>query len=109
MKSAILDTYLKKMGFRENITGTHMIRVAVQMWQPGCRMTKDIYPAVARVCGSTPSRVERAMRHAIESSVERCEPDVIEEIFGGTIDPERGKPCNGEFIAMMAKVVEDAD
>lgn len=109
MKNVVLDTYLRKLGFRENIAGTPMIREAVAEWRPGCRITKDIYPVVARRCGSTPSRVERAMRHAIESSLSRCDQELIEDIFGGTIDPGKGKPCNGEFIAMMAKVVEDAD
>lgn len=109
MKNKVLDANLLKLGFRENLLGTSMIRQAVLLWRPGCRITKDIYPEVAKQCGSTASRVERAMRHAIETSMDRADPEAIEAIFGGTIDPERGKPCNAEFIARMAKVVEDAD
>lgn len=109
MKNAVLDAYLRKLGFRENILGTPMIREAVALWRPGARITKDIYPAVAKRCGSTASRVERAMRHAIETAWDRADLDTIGELFGGTIDPGRGKPCNAEFIAMIAKVVEDAD
>ena len=109
MKNAVLDAYLRKLGFRENILGTNMIREAVALWRPGALMTKEIYPVVAKQCGSTASRVERAMRHAIETAWDRADVDTIEEIFGGTIDPGRGKPSNAEFISMIAKVVEDAD
>lgn len=109
MKSALLDVYLKKLGFRENLTGTHMIRRAVPLWRPGCRITKDIYPEVAKQCGSTASRVERGIRHAIETSFDRADPDYLAEVFGGTIDPGRGKPCNAEFIAMMARACREEE
>lgn len=104
MDNKVLDAYLLKLGVRENLVGTHMIRKAVRYWQPGCMITKDIYPVVAVLCGSTSSRVERAMRHAIETSFERADPDTLAEVFGSTIHPNRGKPCNAEFIAMLAKV-----
>ncbi len=70
-----------------------------------CYVTKEIYPAVARRFGTTVSRVERAMRHAIEIAWDRGDVDVITECFGYTVSPSRGKPTNGEFIALVADAV----
>ncbi|MBE6950777.1 MAG: hypothetical protein E7451_05505 [Ruminococcaceae bacterium] len=90
------------MGFRDNIAGTPMLREAIKMWEPGMSVTKEIYPAVAKLFGSTASRVERNMRHAIESAWDRGDYYSIESVFGGSISEEKGKPTNGEFIARMA-------
>lgn len=103
MKMNKVDWYLRKLGIRENLSGTAMIRCAIEQWRPGCKITKDIYPEVARRCFTTPLRVERCMRHAIETGFDRCDPEVVEQLFGGTIDPERGKPTNAEFIATLAR------
>ena len=103
MKVDKVDWYLRKLGIRENLSGTDMLRRAIGQWRPGCKITKDIYPDVARYFFSTPGRVERCMRHAIETGMERCDPEVVEHLFGGTIDPERGKPTNAEFIATLAR------
>lgn len=68
-----------------------------------CRaITKRLYPAVARKHGSTSSRVERAMRHAIESAWDRGDVEVLNTYFGYTIHNGRGKPTNSEFIAMIS-------
>ena len=68
-------------------------------------VTKDLYPAVARSYNTTPSRVERAIRHAIEVAWNRGNVDTITSYFGYTIHAERGKPTNSEFIAMIADCV----
>ncbi|MCL6595622.1 MAG: sporulation transcription factor Spo0A [Firmicutes bacterium] len=65
-------------------------------------VTKELYPMVAQRFGTTPSRVERAIRHAIEVAWSRGNIDAIHRFFGYTVDYERGKPTNSEFIAMVA-------
>ncbi|MCY0877696.1 MAG: sporulation transcription factor Spo0A [Firmicutes bacterium] len=65
-------------------------------------VTKELYPAIAQKYKTTPSRVERAIRHAIEVAWSRGNVDVINGIFGHTVNRDRGKPTNSEFIAMVA-------
>lgn len=65
-------------------------------------VTKELYPAIAAKYKTTPSRVERAIRHAIEVAWSRGNVDVINGIFGHTVNRDRGKPTNSEFIAMVA-------
>lgn len=65
-------------------------------------VTKSLYPTVARIHGTTPSRVERAIRHAIEVAWDRGDVDTLTSYFGYTISRQRGKPTNSEFIAMIA-------
>lgn len=65
-------------------------------------VTKELYPAIASKFKTTPSRVERAIRHAIEVAWSRGNVDVINGIFGHTVNRDRGKPTNSEFIAMVA-------
>lgn len=65
-------------------------------------VTKELYPAVANKFDTTPSRVERAIRHAIEVAWNRGKIDTIEKIFGYTINNNKGKPTNSEFIALIA-------
>ena len=65
-------------------------------------VTKVLYPAVAKKFGTTASRVERAIRHAIEVAWDRGDVDVLNSYFGYTIHNLRGKPTNSEFIAMIA-------
>ena len=65
-------------------------------------VTKVLYPEVARRYNTTPSRVERAIRHAIEVAWSRGKMDTIDELFGYTIHTGKGKPTNSEFIALIA-------
>ena len=65
-------------------------------------VTKRLYPAVAKKHGTTSSRVERAIRHAIEVAWDRGDVDTLADYFGYTIHHERGKPTNSEFIAMIS-------
>ena len=66
------------------------------------QITKQLYPEIAYKYGTTPSRVERAIRHAIEVAWGRGNQNVVESIFGYTVDAEKGKPTNSEFIAMIS-------
>ena len=65
-------------------------------------VTKVLYPAVAKKYNTTSSRVERAIRHAIEVAWDRGDVDTLNSYFGYTIHNLRGKPTNSEFIAMIA-------
>lgn len=65
-------------------------------------VTKELYPLIAEKYSTTPSRVERAIRHAIEVAWSRGNVEVVNSLFGYTIDVNRGKPTNSEFIAMIA-------
>ena len=65
-------------------------------------VTKSLYPSVAKKYGTTSSRVERAIRHAIEVAWDRGDVDVLNSYFGYTIHTGRGKPTNSEFIAMIS-------
>ncbi len=70
-------------------------------------MTKVLYPEVAKTFGTTPSRTERAIRHAIEATWDRADMDVLKKYFGNTISPMRGKATNSEFIATMAEYIRN--
>jgi two-component system response regulator (stage 0 sporulation protein A) len=68
-------------------------------------VTYKIYPAIAESFKTTPTRVERAIRSAIENAWDRCRVDTIEQVFGYSLDENKGKPSNSEFIAMIADKV----
>jgi len=65
-------------------------------------ITKELYPAIAMKYGTTPSRVERAIRHAIELAWDRGDIEKLNKLFGYTVNGDRGKPTNSEFIAIIA-------
>ena len=65
-------------------------------------VTKELYPSIAKKFNTTPSRVERAIRHAIEVAWSRGKMDTIDELFGYTVSTGKGKPTNSEFIALIA-------
>ena len=65
-------------------------------------ITKQLYPTIAKQYKTTSSRVERAIRHSIEVAWNRGKPEIMNDIFGYTIDTGKGKPTNSEFIAMVA-------
>ena len=66
------------------------------------QITKQLYPEIARKYKTTSSRVERAIRHAIEVAWSRGKIEATENIFGYTVNADKGKPTNSEFIAMIA-------
>lgn len=103
-----LDEVLTLCGLRDNLSGTEMVRIAVEHYRPCMSITKELYPAIAQAVNSTPCRVERSMRHAIESGFDRCGWDKdVQTMFGNTIDPDKGRPCNSEFIARLARICRD--
>lgn len=98
--------YLNQIGVPAKIAGFSYLRCAIKAVYFDMNMmygiTKKLYPYVAERFNSTPSRVERSMRHAIEVAWNRGRMNVIDEIFGYTIHDQKGKPTNGEFISMIA-------
>lgn len=70
------------------------------------KVVYSLYPAIAKLHGSNVSRVERAMRTAIEAAFDRADYDVICKYFGNTINANKGKPTNSEFIARIANIVK---
>lgn len=101
---ALLDHKMLWLGFREITTGTAMLRYAVDYWEPGMAMTKELYPRVAKEFGSTPERVERCMRHAIETAWDRGDPGTIGVCFGYSVSASKGAPTVSEFVSRMARV-----
>lgn len=97
---------LHQIGVPAHIKGYHYVRHAILLSVRNDEMinavTKLLYPTVAKKYDTTPSRVERAIRHAIEVAWDRGDVDVLNSYFGYTIHNERGKPTNSEFVAMIA-------
>lgn len=65
-------------------------------------MTKELYPAIAKTFNTTPSRVERAIRHAVELAWDRGDLGTIQKFFGFTVSSKKGKPTNSEFLSALA-------
>ncbi len=97
---------LHNLGIPSNIKGYSYIRDGIEMMYNDTSMmgaiTKELYPRLARSYETTSSRVERAIRHAIEISWSRGDYDYMEELFGNSVDCDKSKPTNGEFIVTLA-------
>ena len=97
---------LHQIGVPAHIKGYHYLRdsIIMSVEHPEIinAVTKQLYPSVAKKYDTTSSRVERAIRHAIEVAWDRGDVDVLNSYFGYTIHISRGKPTNSEFIAMIA-------
>jgi two-component system response regulator (stage 0 sporulation protein A) len=103
---AKVTNVLHEIGVPAHIRGYHYMREAILMAIDDLDVlnyiTKELYPTIAKKCGTTPSRVERAIRHAIEVAWSRGKIDAIENIFGYTVNNAKGKPTNSEFIALIS-------
>lgn len=102
----VVSRIMHQIGVPAHIRGYQYLREAIILSVNDSEMissvTKILYPTVARTFKTTPSRVERAIRHAIEVAWDRGDVDVLSSYFGYTIQNERGKPTNSEFIAMIS-------
>lgn len=96
---------IHEIGVPAHIKGYHYLRDAIMMSVEDGEIlnsiTKILYPTIAKKNRTTPSRVERAIRHAIEVAWSRGKMDTIDELFGYTISTGKGKPTNSEFIALI--------
>lgn len=97
---------IHEVGVPAHIKGYQYVReaivIAVQDMDVINAVTKVLYPEVARRYSTTPSRVERAVRHAIEVAWDRGDLETLQRYFGYTVSNTKGKPTNSEFIAMIA-------
>lgn len=103
---ALITNVIHEVGVPAHIKGYQYLREAIMMVIGDIdvinQITKQLYPDIARKYKTTPSRVERAIRHAIEVAWGRGQQDTVENIFGYTVSAAKGKPTNSEFIAMIA-------
>ncbi len=102
----VVTEILHQIGVPAHIKGYQFLRGAILLTMQDPEyinaVTKRLYPEIARQNGTTASRVERAIRHAIEVAWDRGDVDTLNSYFGYTIHNLRGKPTNSEFIAMIA-------
>lgn len=103
---SMVTKVIHEIGVPAHIKGYRYLRDSIMMTVNNMEIinsiTKLLYPTVAKLYNTTPSRVERAIRHAIEVAWDRGEPDTLNRYFGYTIASGKGKPTNSEFIAMIA-------
>ena len=101
-----VTSVIHEIGVPAHIKGYQYLReaiiIAVNDMEVINAVTKVLYPAVAKRFGTTPSRVERAIRHAIEVAWDRGDLETLQKYFGYTVSNTKGKPTNSEFIAMIA-------
>ena len=104
-----VDKCLLDLGVPERLIGYLYLREAIRevVKDPGLvfKITTDLYPRVAEAFGTTKSRLERAIRSAIETGWDRCDYETQVAYFGNTVSPNKGRPTNGEYIAKLASIV----
>ena len=102
----VISDLMRQRGVPAHIKGYQYLRTAIDLSINDEEMlesvTKLLYPTIAKMYSTTSSRVERAIRHAIEVAWDRGDVEVLSSYFGYTIQSDRGKPTNSEFIAMIA-------
>jgi two-component system response regulator (stage 0 sporulation protein A) len=103
---ALVTSIIHEIGVPAHIKGYQYLReaiiLAVNDMDVINAITKVLYPQVAKTFQTTPSRVERAIRHAIEVAWDRGDLDTLQRFFGYTVSNTKGKPTNSEFIALIA-------
>ena len=103
---ATVTEVIHEIGVPAHIKGYQYLReaiiITIRDMEVINSVTKVLYPAVAKKFGTTPSRVERAIRHAIEVAWDRGDIETLQKFFGYTVSNIKGKPTNSEFIAMIA-------
>ena len=101
----VVTDIIHQIGIPAHIKGYHYLREAIMLSINNEEMlesvTKQLYPSVAKRFDTTASRVERAIRHAIETAWDRGDVDVLNGMFGYTVSVGKGKPTNSEFIALI--------
>ena len=103
---ALVTSVIHEIGVPAHIKGYQYLReaimIAVEDMDVINAITKVLYPQVAKAFSTTPSRVERAIRHAIEVAWDRGDLETLQRFFGYTVSNTKGKPTNSEFIALIA-------
>ena len=103
---ALVTSVIHEIGVPAHIKGYQYLREAIMIAVDDMdvinAITKVLYPQVAKAFSTTPSRVERAIRHAIEVAWDRGDLETLQKFFGYTVSNTKGKPTNSEFIALIA-------
>lgn len=99
---------MAELGHTDNVIGTEYLQIAVGLYRRGMSMTKELYPAIAFAVESTPSRVERCMRHSIGKAWGRGDYHAQLRYFGSSVNPNTGVPTVGEYVARMATLCHEA-
>ncbi len=107
IRSSRIQAHFHELGMPENLKGQKYLAYLLNLVipSPGLldMLTLKLYPAAAERFSTTPAAVERCIRHAIEATWSRGDMAALERLFGLSIDPDRGKPTNREFLAMSAQ------
>lgn len=104
-----ISSIMKELGIPASLLGYRYLQYAIDVAVSDISyvdsITKRLYPSIAKQFGTTPARVERACRHAIEVGWDRGNATLKQKIFGFSINPIIGKPTNSEFIANVADYI----
>ena len=108
MERLVISNVIKELGIPANLKGYWYISYAIELLLNNIELidrTMNIYIDVATKFDSTPLRVERAIRTAIETGWNRANKDLAKKMFGYSVDSNKGKPTNGEFLATVADYI----
>lgn len=109
-----VSTLLTNLGIPQSLNGHRYLCTAVSIYHSldqadnSIKLTKYVYPAVAKQHGTTSQCVERSIRHAVEICFTRGDLNLIDKMFGVTINEIKGKPTSGEFITTVASWMENS-
>lgn len=104
-----LDSVLLELGHDDFNRGTAYLRQAVKMWDhnPEQALTKELYPALAKLRNGTAAGVERSMRGCIEKAWSRGNPEAQLKWFGWSVSQDKGKPTVGEYVSRLARICRE--
>lgn len=106
----MIERMLRRLGVPAHIKGYGYLVEAISLMYEDdtykSAITKRLYPDIAKKNNTTASRVERAIRHAVEIGMDRGDDEYFAEIFSYTCSADRGKPTNSEFIACLSRELE---
>ena len=107
-KEIITDT-IKELGIPASLSGYHYARYAIELLINDISLmksiTKSVYPKIAEKFNTTNSRVERAIRHAVETGWDRANENIKMRLFGYSVSSDKGAPTNSEFIVTVADYI----
>lgn len=106
-RKEMIERMLRRLGVPAHLNGYEYLVDAVSLMYEDdtykSAMTKRLYPDIAKKNKTTPSRVERAIRHAIEVGIPRADKEYLEEVFSFSYSESKGKPTNSEYIACLSR------
>ncbi len=106
----IITDIIKELGVSANVKGYYYVRYSIELMVNDItlagKITKVLYPKIAEEFNTTPARVERAIRHAIETGWIKANVDFADKLFGYTVASNKGNPTNSEFICTVADYIQ---